>query len=54
MKKDIVYSFDYRLLKSINEDVYKEFINRYNLNEDIELESDEDSIIDIDTLFEEK
>ena len=54
LKKDKVYSVDYRLLKSINENVYKEFFNKYNLNEDIELESDEDSIIDIDTLFEEK
>ena len=54
LKKDNVYSVDYRLLKSINEDVYKEFTNRYNLNDNIELESDEDSIVEIDNLFEEK
>ena len=46
MKKDEVYLVDYWLLKSINEDVFKEFINKNNLNDDIELDSDKESIID--------
>ena len=46
LKKDEVYLVDYWLLKSINEDVFKEFINKNNLNDDIELDSDKESIID--------